>query len=67
MGADFIGAVMMIEQGRKPDWQAGRDAIDKLAATPAPEWPEDYRDQWEDGDPGDEDRLAAELRNDLAE
>ena len=67
MGADFIGAVMMIEQARKPDWRAGREAIDKLAATPAPNWPEAYRDQWEDGDPGDELRLADELREDLDE
>ena len=64
MGADFIGALVWLPKDEKPDWKGGRQAIQKLEATPRQGWPEDYVSDWADLHETDAEALA-ELRQDL--
>ena len=65
MGADFIGALVWLPKDEKPDWEVGRQTIQKLASTPMPNWPDEFVEFWADGPDQDPNGPAAMLKQDL--
>jgi hypothetical protein len=48
MGADMILSVLWIGKKKNPDFKKGEALIQKLAMTPAEEWPKEFIDRFND-------------------
>lgn len=60
MGADMLISIVMIDDGKKPDFRKGRKYIDELARKPSDKWPLEIRDRYADGS-----ELVVDLRGSL--
>jgi hypothetical protein len=46
MGAEMILSVLWVSKKKKPDFKKGEALIQKLAMTPAEEWPEEFTERF---------------------